>query len=175
MVFMGVSGCGKSSLGAAVARKEGLQLVEGDDFHSAANRIKMNQGIALNDDDREDWLTALSEQLRSSPNAIVLTCSSLKLKYRDRLRQAQPDLRFVFLSLTPEEARARVQARASHFFSESLVDSQFESLEPPEGEPNVLQVDATAPLHLLQSQVSMWLHLRGQSSIRCHPPPSPHL
>ena len=90
VVFMGVSGCGKSSLAAAVAQVEGLPLVEGDDFHSAANRLKMSRGIALNDDDREGWLNLLGEQLRSSPDAIVLTCSSLRKKYRECLRQASP-------------------------------------------------------------------------------------
>lgn len=159
VVFMGVSGCGKSSLAAAVALAEGLPLVEGDEYHSAANRAKMSQGIALNDDDREGWLTILGEQLQAAPQGIALTCSSLKRKYRDRLRQASPGLLFVYLSLTRETAQTRVAARTSHFFSASLVESQFAALEPPVDEPHVLQVDATASLAQLQSQVSAWLQV----------------
>lgn len=154
---MGVAGCGKSSLAAAVARAEGLPLVEGDDFHSAANRAKMNQGIALNDEDRAGWLSILGEQLQAAPHGIALTCSALKRQYRDRLRKASPDLLFIFLNLTREAAQSRVAARPSHFFSAKLVESQFAALEPPVGEPNVLQVDATASLEQLQSQVSAWL------------------
>lgn len=136
---MGVAGCGKSTLAAAVARDEGLPLIEGDEFHSAANRAKMSQGIALDDEDREDWLGSLGEQLQASPQGVALTCSSLKRKYRDRLRQASPGLRFVFLDLSREAALARVAARASHFFSASLVDSQFAALESPVAEPGVLR------------------------------------
>ncbi len=157
IVIMGVSGCGKSSLGAAVARAEGLPLIEGDDHHSEQSRTKMSQGIALTDEDRDGWLTLLGEQLRASPNGAVLTCSALKHKYREHLRAASPGLRFVFLDLTREEAQARVSSRSAHFFSASLVDSQFAALESPVGEPGVLRVDATAPLGELQSQVSDWL------------------
>ena len=159
IVIMGVAGCGKSSLGAAVARAEGLPLVEGDDHHSAESRAKMSQGIALTDADRDGWLVRLAEQLRAHPQGVVLTCSALKRAYRERLRAAAPGLRFVFLSISREQALARVSARApQHFFSASLVDSQFATLEPPLGEPGVLPVDALAPLSQLQAQVSAWLH-----------------
>ena len=154
---MGVAGCGKSSLAAAVALVEGLALVEGDDYHSAASRAKMSQGIALTDDDRDDWLGILGEHLQAAPQGIALTCSALKRKYRDRLRRAAPGLHFVFLDLTRQAAQARVAARTSHFFSTSLVESQFEALEPPVDEPNVLRVDATASLDQLQLQVCAWL------------------
>ena len=90
IVVMGVAGCGKSSLGAALAQAEGLPLVEGDDFHSAANRAKMSQGIALTDADRDGWLDILGQQLQAHPGGMVLTCSALKRRYRDRLRLARP-------------------------------------------------------------------------------------
>ncbi len=158
LVIMGVAGCGKSSLGAAVAQATGLKLVEGDDFHSPANRAKMSQGVALTDADREGWLTTLSEQLRSNPGGLVLTCSALKRAYRERLRQAAPGLRFVFLDINREQAQARVAARAPlHFFSSSLVDSQFATLEDPSGEAGVLRVDALRPLPQLQAEVTDWL------------------
>ncbi|MGH8831793.1 MAG: gluconokinase, partial [Polaromonas sp.] len=158
IVIMGVAGCGKSSLGAVVAQATGLRLVEGDDYHSAASRAKMSRGVALTDADRDGWLGTLSEQLRSHPEGLVLTCSALKRAYRERLRQAAPGLRFVFLDISREQAQARVAARAPlHFFSSSLVDSQFATLEPPTGEPGVLRVDALAPLSRLQAEVSTWL------------------
>jgi len=141
-----------------VAQATGLPLVEGDDHHSAANRDKMSRGIPLTDTDRDGWLAALCEQLRTHPDGVVLTCSALKKAYRDRLRQAAPGLRFVFMAINRDEAQARVMARANtHFFSTALVDSQFETLEVPMGESGVLRVDALAPLTDLQTQITPWL------------------
>ena len=159
LVVMGVAGCGKSSLGEAVARAEGLPLIEGDDHHSAENKARMAAGTPLTDADREGWLATLGEQLCASPGGAVLTCSALKRSYRDRLRAASPGLRFVFLEISPAEAQARVSARAAtHFFSTRLVASQFETLEPPTGEPGVLTVDARRAVEDTARQVQRWLH-----------------
>lgn len=158
IVVMGVAGCGKSSLGAAVAAAEALPLIEGDDFHSAANRRKMAEGTALTDADRDAWLDALAAELRRHPGGAVLTCSALKRRYRDRLRAAAPGLRFVFLDLTQEQARERVAARPAHLFPVSLVASQFATLEDPRDEPGVLHLDATLPLPDLGSAVVRWVH-----------------
>ncbi len=158
IVIMGVAGCGKSSLGLAVARAAGLRLLEGDDYHSPQSKAKMSQGVALLDADRDGWLSLLADELRSDTGGLVLTCSALKKSYRDRLRQASPGLRFVYLEISREQAQLRVEARAAqHFFSTSLVDSQFATLESPLGEPGVLGVDACAPLAQLQVQVSAWM------------------
>lgn len=158
LVVMGVAGCGKSSLGAALAAAEHLPLIEGDDHHSPANREKMRQGIALTDADRDGWLHTLGLLLQAHPAGAVLTCSALKKSYRDRLRAACPALRFVYLDIDRATAGQRVAARAGvHFFSAALVDSQFATLEPPQGEPGVLRVDALAPLTTLQQQVSAWI------------------
>ena len=155
---MGVAGCGKSSLGAAVARALGIPLIEGDNFHSASSRGKMSQGIALTDADRAGWLDTLCDQLRAYPEGVVMTCSALKKVYRDRLRKAAPALRFAFLEISRNDAQARVQARAKeHFFATTLVDSQFATLEVPTGEAGVLRLDAMAPLAELQAQVAAWL------------------
>ena len=159
IVIMGVAGCGKSSLGAALARAEGLRLIEGDDYHSADSRAKMSHGIALTDADRDGWLTRLADELRAAPEGAVLSCSALKRAYRERLRAAAPGLRFVFLDITHEQAQQRVAAR-EHFFSTRLVESQFATLESPTGEPGVLRVDALDPLDRLQTQVSDWLRHR---------------
>ncbi len=154
---MGVSGCGKSSLGAAIAAALGLPLIEGDDHHSESSRDKMSAGIPLTDDDREGWLTLLGRYLHDAPDGAVLTCSALKRKYREQLRAASPGVRFVFLDLDREVAHARVASRASHFFSASLVDSQFATLESPTEEPDVLRVDATLNLAELVEKVNEWI------------------
>jgi gluconokinase len=156
LVVMGVAGCGKSSLGAALALSLGVPLIEGDDFHSPSSREKMRQGIALTDADRAGWLDTLAQQLQSHPNGVVLTCSALKRRYRERLRAARADLHFVFLDITAELAAARVAARASHFFSTTLVASQFATLESPVGEPGVLALDASQAPHTLLQQVNAW-------------------
>lgn len=168
IVVMGVAGCGKSSLGVALAQVLGRTLVEGDDYHPPANVAKMRAGTALTDADRVGWLDALGAALQQREPApaghgaeagrrALLTCSALKAAYRERLRAAAPGLAFVHLRLTREQARARVAARGSHYFNPALVDSQFDTLQPPEGEPRVLSLDATRPLAELNQAVLAWL------------------
>lgn len=155
---MGVSGCGKSSLAAALAATLGWRYIEGDAHHSAANLAKMKQGVPLTDADRDGWLGVLATELQHPPLPAVLTCSALKRSYRDRLRAAAPGLRFVFMDVGRAEALRRVASRgAAHFFSTGLVDNQFATLERPDAEAGVLRVDATAPLADLQTTVSQWL------------------
>jgi gluconokinase len=126
LVVMGVAGCGKSSLAAEVARAEALTLIEGDAFHSADSVDKMSRGIELTDADRVGWLDRLGAELQAHPHGVVLACSALRRAYRERLRQASPGLRFAFLEIDRDAALVRVNARVcEHFFSASLVDSQF--------------------------------------------------
>lgn len=158
VVVMGVAGCGKSSLGHAIAQRLLWPLIEGDDHHSAASKEKMLRGVALTDADRAGWLARLGAELRAQPGGTVLTCSALKKSYRDTLRAASPGLRFIFLDIDREEALARVKAReAQHFFSASLVDDQFATLEPPTGEAGVLHLQAREPLDRLGQAASQWL------------------
>jgi gluconokinase len=157
LVVMGVSGCGKSRVGAVVAERLGLPLVEGDEFHSDANRALMRQGIALTDTDRADWLDRLGVELRQRPQGAVLTCSALKLSYRDRLRRAAPGLRFAWLDLDRAAAEARVAQRPSHFFPAGLVATQFEALQSPQGEAGVLRVDALLPPEAIADRVVRWM------------------
>jgi gluconokinase len=161
VVIMGVAGCGKSSLGVELARALGMPIVEGDDFHSDASREKMSSGTALNDADRAGWLDRLGTELKKHPEGIVLTCSALKLAYRERLRLASPGLRFVFLEIGREQAKERVASRGQkHFFASSLIDSQFETLQTPVNEAGVLHVDALKALDALQEQVVQWLQIK---------------
>ena len=158
VVVMGVAGCGKSSLGHAIAQRQHWPLIEGDDHHSAHSKNKMARGIALTDADRAGWLARLGDELRAHPNGAVLTCSALKKSYRGTLRAASPGLRFIFLEISRGEALARVKAReGQHFFSASLVDDQFATLEPPIGEPGVLHLQAREPLDQLSQAASRWL------------------
>ncbi len=159
LVIMGVSGCGKSEVGQCIADHAHGRLIEGDSFHPAANIEKMSAGIALNDEDRAGWLTRLGEELA---NAVakgerpVLTCSALKRQYRERLREAVPELGFVFLELSAQMARQRCAQRPNHFMPASLVDSQFAALEPPIGEPRTLVVDASQSIQALGQQAADW-------------------
>ena len=146
IVVMGVSGCGKSEVGRRIAQQLALPLIEGDEFHPAGNIEKMRQGLALDDGDRAGWLDRLRDELARQAGGAVLTCSALKRAYRDILRRADPQLRFVHLQLSHEAALQRVASRPGHFYPPSLVASQFEALEDPAGEAGVITLDATAPL-----------------------------
>lgn len=158
LVVMGVAGCGKSSLGSAIAQALGWPLIEGDDFHPTANVAKMRAGTPLVDADRSGWLVLLGAELQRHPGGAVLTCSALKKAYRDQLRAAQPGLRFVHLELSIDAARTRVAQRAGgHYFQAGLVDSQFEALEPPHNEAGVLVVDATQTLATLTPHIVRWI------------------
>lgn len=154
---MGVSGCGKSSLGQAVAQALGWPLIEGDDHHPAANVAKMRAGQPLTDADRQGWLAALGRELAARPEGAVLTCSALRLAYREQLRAASPGLRFAHLTLSEDTARSRVAARSDHLFPVSLVQSQFATLEDPSAEAGVLTLDATEPRDALRQRVIDWL------------------
>lgn len=159
MVVMGVSGCGKSHVGALVAKRLALPLIEGDEFHPEANRALMRSGVALTDADRAQWLDTLAAQLKRRPHGAVLTCSALKRSYRDRLRAAVPGLRFAWLELDEKAALTRVARRAQHFFPAGLVATQFEALEPPIGEAGVLRLDALdAPERIAETVVQSLRH-----------------
>jgi len=161
LVVMGVAGCGKSSLGLAVAEVLAVPLIEGDDFHAATSIAKMKAGTPLDDADRAQWLAVLGQQLAARATGAVLTCSALKAAYRQRLRSRAPGLRFAYLQLDRAEALRRVGARAAqHLFPPSLVDSQFAALETPEAEPGVLTLDATLPLTQLCQLTTHWM-LKG--------------
>ncbi len=157
IVVMGVAGCGKSSLGLAIARALGRPFVEGDAFHPPSNVSKMRAGTPLDDVDRWAWLDALGVELAHRSEGVVLTCSALKRSYRDRLRDAAPGLRFVHLELTRAEAKRRVALRGGHYFKAGLVDSQFDTLEDPCGEPGVLVLDARQTIDELTTRVVDWL------------------
>lgn len=157
LVVMGVSGSGKTTLAAHLARRLDADLVEGDDHHLPASKAKMRQGIPLDDADREPWLNHLGDMLAGAKRPMVLTCSALKRRYRDRLRERAPGLRFVYIDIDEALATARVQGRTGHSFPASLVASQFQTLEPPLAEGDVLAVPATQPSPEQVEAVLQWL------------------
>jgi len=155
-VVMGVSGCGKSTVGQALATAQGVGFVEGDQFHPAANVAKMSAGQALTDDDRADWLLALQAKVGEARDAgvgLVMSCSSLKRRYRDVLRVADPALRFAHLSGARQLIADRMQARVGHYMPPSLLDSQFRDLQPLQADEAGITLTITAPPAQLVEQI----------------------
>ncbi|MDR5663256.1 gluconokinase, partial [Burkholderia cenocepacia] len=134
LIAMGVSGAGKSLIGEMLAERLSCSYTDGDAFHSAANKEKMHHGIPLTDEDRWPWLrtirAAIEEKQRADETA-VFTCSSLKRSYRDVLRGADTDVRFVYLKGSFEVLQERLKSRTGHFFDPSLLKSQLDTLEEP--------------------------------------------
>jgi len=137
---MGVCGCGKSTVGAALAREVGWPFLDADDFHPAANVEKMSRGEPLTDEDRWPWLDRIAGELSvilARGGHAVLACSALKAAYRERIARAG-DVRFVHLHGDYEKIAARLAARQHRYMPPSLLASQFAALEPP---ADALRVD----------------------------------
>lgn len=131
IVVMGVSGSGKSTVGAALAQRLGVPFGDADDFHPPANIAKMTAGVALDDTDRHPWLEAIGEWLaQRAAQGGVISCSALKVAYRDQLRDHAPRTTFVHLHGSRDVIARRQASRPGHFMPASLLDSQFDTLEP---------------------------------------------
>lgn len=146
IVVMGVSGSGKSTIGEAVGRKLDIPYLDGDTFHPAANIEKMSRGEPLDDTDRAGWLDTLSELLaeyRRDGRSLLLGCSALKRHYRDRLRRGDPNLLFIFLDGSFDVILRRMRDR-QHFFTEDMLQSQFDTLETPDNDEAIrIDIDAS--------------------------------
>lgn len=152
VVVMGVSGSGKSTVGQALASALAVDFVEGDALHSLRNVRIMAAGTPLTDDDRRGWLQAIATQLADThayPHGVVVSCSALKLAYRDLIRAVVPAVRFVFLQGEEHMIEQRLQSRGVHFMPTSLLQSQFDTLEPPGADENPITLDISAPLSAL--------------------------
>lgn len=130
VVVMGVSGSGKSTVGAALAARLGVAFADADSFHPQANIAKMTAGTPLTDDDRLPWLDAVGDWLARHGDGGVMSCSALKRRYRDQLRSHCPTTRFLHLTGSPEMIAGRQADRPGHFMPSSLIQSQFDALEP---------------------------------------------
>ena len=156
-VVMGVSGCGKSEIGARLAARLGVAYAEGDHYHTPGNIAKMAAGTPLTDADRRAWLLLLQARLAEAAAAgagLVLSCSSLKRAYRDLLRQADPALLFVHLDGPRELIAERMRARPDHYMPMSLLDSQFAALEPLATDERGLRLDIRLPPEQLVGAVA---------------------
>lgn len=148
----GVSGCGKSTVGAALAARLDAPFVDADDLHPPANIAKMAAGHPLTDSDRMPWLDTVGVWLEHHEGG-VCACSALRHGYRDRLRAFASDVRFVMLSVEHDVVAARVRARHGHFMPATLVDSQFADLEPLGPDEPGITVDATMPLEAIVEEI----------------------
>ena len=149
-VLMGVSGSGKSVVANALARELSAAFLDGDFLHPRANIEKMAAGHALNDADRAPWLAAINDAAfaMQRTNAIsIIVCSALKKHYRDRLREGNGNLSFIYLKGAFEVIEERLKARKGHFFKTDMLVTQFNTLEEPgQDEPDVFVVDINQPL-----------------------------
>lgn len=143
LIVMGVSGCGKSTVGQALGAALGWDFRDGDAFHPPSNVAKMKSGAPLVDEDRWPWLDAIArfiDDKRRHGGHAVIACSALKRAYRDRLKGAGGDVLFVHLAGSKELIEARMAARTNHFMPLGLLDSQFATLEPPGEDEGALAV-----------------------------------
>ncbi|MGA7488547.1 MAG: gluconokinase [Xanthobacteraceae bacterium] len=134
VIVMGVSGCGKSTIGTLLALRLGWEFEDGDWFHPASNIEKMHSGIPLTDEDRWPWLAAIAawiDKTRRAGGHGVVACSALKRRYRDVLIGDRPDVRLVYLKGDEELIARRIATRHEHFMPRGLLHSQFAALEEP--------------------------------------------
>ena len=157
-VLMGVSGCGKSSVGKALEAECDLEFIDGDDLHTRENIKKMSDGVSLDDNDREPWLAAVGRRLAQHNGAIAVGCSALKRRYRDRIRaEAGEPVYFLHLDAPERFLRQRVMQRSNHFMPASLLKSQFETLERLQADELGQEIDITRPISevLQQSEICL--------------------
>ncbi len=157
-VIMGVSGCGKTTVGMALADRLGCSFYDGDDFHPPENVAKMASGTPLNDNDRYPWLARLHDLLAEHEErgeTAVLACSALKKKYRDQL-QVNNETRFIFLHGSFDLIWQRMQARKNHYMKADMLQSQFDTLEPPGAdEAVIINIDQSIETILEQIQAKI--------------------
>jgi gluconokinase len=156
LVVMGVSGCGKSTVGVALAQALKVPYLEGDDFHSVENVARMASGTPLTDEDRQGWLGILANRLAHAAQqgqGLVLSCSALKHRYREVLRQGAPNLGLVYLYGDKAVLIERMASRGKHYMPSSLLDSQLAALEPPSLEEGALAFSVERPVAEIASEV----------------------
>ena len=161
IIIFGVSGAGKTTVGKLMARDLGWHFMEADDFHPAANIEKMRSGHPLTDEDRWPWLDCLRKQIERSLSAgenAVLACSALKRVYRDRLRVSD-EVKFVFLRGDYALVEKQLRSRHGHFMDANLLQSQFDDLEEPQPDENILTVELGRPPEEIVEGIKTQLNL----------------
>lgn len=163
VIVMGVSGCGKSTIAKAIAKQLNAHFKDGDELHPKTNIEKMEAGTPLNDEDREPWLHDIANYARkhtANSGLCVIACSALKRRYRSILNQAE-DVVYVFLNGSFELISSRMQARSGHFMPDTLLKSQFDALEDPSSENNVVKVNIGNTPSTIAANAVEALYLRG--------------
>ena len=173
VVVMGVSGSGKTTIGRALGVRLDWRFRDGDEFHGPANIEKMRAGEPLDDADRAPWLAAIARWMdarsRESVPAII-ACSALKWRYRDFLREHRPQVWFLYLRVPRAELERRLQTRHHPFMSASLLDSQLQALEEPDGhEPRTIALDAADDVNAVVESVLRELRANGLLPARSTP------
>jgi gluconokinase len=157
VIIIGVSGVGKTTVGAVLAERLGWVFHDADDFHPEANIQKIKNGIPLTDADRLPWLAALRELVRAADTGMVLACSALKQSYRDFLRDGRPDVAFVFLKGNHALIEKRLEGRIGHFAGPGILESQLRDLEEPE---DGLVIDASRDPESIAQEIISALGLK---------------
>ena len=152
-IVMGVAGSGKSSVGHAVANRLGAVYFDGDDLHPQSNIDKMATGTPLNDADRAPWLDKVGAALMQAGGPTLIGCSALKHAYRDRIRAVCPQTQFAHLIGDRAVIEARMSARTGHFMPVSLLDSQFDTLEPLQPDEAGFEVDIAQDFEAVVQQM----------------------
>lgn len=157
LVIMGVSGCGKTTVGEYLAPLLGLPYLDGDDLHPQANIEKMTSGHPLNDEDRWPWLEQVGAWLEEQPNGGIIGCSALKRSYRDVIRRHAPGVQFVHLAGDFDLLYERINSRPGHFMKSTLLQSQFDTLEDLEEDEAGMRLDVAIPADELAQQIAQKL------------------
>ncbi|MFT5743101.1 MAG: gluconokinase [Paracoccaceae bacterium] len=154
VLVMGVSGSGKSTIGAALAQRLGATFLDADDFHSPANVAWMAAGKPLTDDMRWPWLDRLAQEVGKARDSsdVVLACSALRRSYRDHLRLGIPELEVIYPDARRSLIRSRMESREGHFMPVALMDSQFATLDVPKPDEGVISVSAAQPVAAIVTQ-----------------------
>lgn len=164
VVIFGVAGAGKTTIGELLAREFGWKFCDADDFHPPNNVEKMRSGVPLTDEDRQPWLGSLRELIQRSLAAnedMVLACSALKKKYRDRLKVSD-EVKFVFLSGDRERVAEQLRQRRGHFMNPDLLESQFADLEEPSSSENAIVVELRKRPAALVAEIQTSLREQSQ-------------
>lgn len=162
VIVMGVSGCGKTTIGDLLARELGAPFLDGDSLHPVENVTKMAAGTPLTDGDRWPWLAVVGRELAAAgPGGLVLACSALRRSYRDAIREQAPDTVFLHLHGSKEVLTARTEGRTGHFMPPALLDSQLATLEPLQADEAGVVVDIAAPVDAVVEQAMSGLNRLG--------------
>ena len=166
VVVMGVSGCGKTTIGDLVARELGVPFLDGDSLHPVENVAKMAAGTPLTDEDRWPWLATVGARLANAGDGgMVLACSALRRSYRDAIREQAPDTVFLHLHGNKEVLKARTEGRTGHFMPPALLESQLATLEPLDADETGVVVDIAAPVSQVVADALVGIAATGTAAV----------